>query len=120
MLDGHAASPHRRLYAVEGAQASAQLERLIRSTARGAATSTRLVHRPGALPSRSLGGLALIVISDKDRSRFLFYFVVAPLCCRAEATLEMYQHAGADPALIDLLQRGLGDRSDMEIRWERI
>jgi hypothetical protein len=34
-------------------------------------------------------------------------------------TLEMFQQAGADPTLIDLLQRGLGDRSDMEIRWER-
>jgi hypothetical protein len=35
------------------------------------------------------------------------------------ATLEMFQQAGADSALIDLLQHGLGDRSDMEIRWER-
>lgn len=35
------------------------------------------------------------------------------------ATLQMFQQAGADAALVDLLQRGLGDRSDMEIRWER-
>jgi len=35
------------------------------------------------------------------------------------ATLEMFQQAGADPAFIDLLQRSLDDRSDMEIRWER-
>lgn len=32
-------------------------------------------------------------------------------------TLEMFARAGADPALLDLLQRGLGGREAMEIRW---
>ena len=32
-------------------------------------------------------------------------------------TLEMFAQAGADPALLDLLQRGLGGREAMEIRW---
>jgi processive 1,2-diacylglycerol beta-glucosyltransferase len=35
------------------------------------------------------------------------------------ATVEMLATAGADPALLDVLQRSLGDREDMEIRWEQ-
>jgi hypothetical protein len=34
-------------------------------------------------------------------------------------TLEMFVEAGIDPALLALLQRGLGNREDMEIRWAR-
>jgi len=34
------------------------------------------------------------------------------------ATLEMLVEAGADPALVALLQQGLGEREEMEIRWE--
>ena len=34
-------------------------------------------------------------------------------------TLEMFAEAGIDPALLALLQRGLGNRADMEIRWTR-
>jgi hypothetical protein len=35
------------------------------------------------------------------------------------ATLEMLAEAGAEPALLALLQRGLGARDAMEIRWVR-
>jgi processive 1,2-diacylglycerol beta-glucosyltransferase len=35
------------------------------------------------------------------------------------ATLEMFAEAGIDPALLALLQQGLGNRADMEIRWAR-
>ena len=34
-------------------------------------------------------------------------------------TLEMFAEAGIDPASLALLQRGLGNRADMEIRWTR-
>ena len=34
-------------------------------------------------------------------------------------TLEMFVQAGADLGLVDLLGHALGDRSEMEIRWER-
>jgi hypothetical protein len=35
-----------------------------------------------------------------------------------KATIEMLVQAGADPELVALLQRGLGEREEMEIRWE--
>jgi hypothetical protein len=35
------------------------------------------------------------------------------------ATLEVFAAAGADPALLDLLRQGLGEKDDMEIRWAR-
>lgn len=35
------------------------------------------------------------------------------------ATLEMLAEAGAEPELLALLQRGLGARDEMEIRWVR-
>ena len=35
------------------------------------------------------------------------------------ATLDMFAEAGADQALIDLLRRALGTRSEMDVRWER-
>jgi len=35
-----------------------------------------------------------------------------------KATVEMLVQAGADPELVALLQRGLGEREEMEIRWE--
>lgn len=34
-------------------------------------------------------------------------------------TLDVFQESGADPALLALLRAALGDREDMEIRWER-
>lgn len=34
-------------------------------------------------------------------------------------TLDMFEQTGADPALIELLRRALGDRNAMEIRWEQ-
>jgi processive 1,2-diacylglycerol beta-glucosyltransferase len=34
-------------------------------------------------------------------------------------TLEVFQEQGADPALLDVLRKALGDREDMEIRWTR-
>lgn len=34
------------------------------------------------------------------------------------ATVEMFAQDGADPALLELLQQSLGDREEMEIRWE--
>ena len=35
-----------------------------------------------------------------------------------KATIEMLVQAGADPELVALLQQGLGEREEMEIRWE--
>lgn len=34
-------------------------------------------------------------------------------------TLEMFEGAGANPALLELLRNALGDREDMDIRWSR-
>jgi processive 1,2-diacylglycerol beta-glucosyltransferase len=34
-------------------------------------------------------------------------------------TLEMFEEDGADPALIDVLRRALGEREEMEIEWSR-
>jgi hypothetical protein len=34
-------------------------------------------------------------------------------------TLDVLEEEGADPALVALLRTALGDREDMEIRWER-
>jgi processive 1,2-diacylglycerol beta-glucosyltransferase len=34
-------------------------------------------------------------------------------------TIEMLENEGADPALLAILRKALGDREDMEIRWER-
>jgi hypothetical protein len=36
-----------------------------------------------------------------------------------EATLDMFQDAGADPALITMLRAALNGRIEMEIRWSR-
>jgi hypothetical protein len=33
------------------------------------------------------------------------------------ATLEMFEEAGIDPALLALLQQALGERDSMEIEW---
>ena len=35
------------------------------------------------------------------------------------AMLDALEEAGADDDLMDLLRGGLGDRDDLEIRWER-
>jgi hypothetical protein len=37
----------------------------------------------------------------------------------SEATLDMLQERGADPALIDMLRTALKGRNEMEIRWSR-
>ena len=34
------------------------------------------------------------------------------------ATVEVLDQEGGDPALVRLLREGLGEREDMEIRWE--
>lgn len=34
-------------------------------------------------------------------------------------TIDMFEQRGADPALVALLRRALGDRMEMDIRWER-
>jgi processive 1,2-diacylglycerol beta-glucosyltransferase len=34
-------------------------------------------------------------------------------------TLAMFEADNADPALLDLLRKALGEREDMEIRWSR-
>lgn len=34
-------------------------------------------------------------------------------------TLDLFEGAGADAALIALLRTALGDREEMDIRWER-
>lgn len=35
-----------------------------------------------------------------------------------QATLDLFASRGADPALLSLLQEALGEREDMDIRWE--
>jgi len=35
-------------------------------------------------------------------------------------TLDMFTDRGADPALVTLLSNALGQRDDMEVRWERV
>lgn len=35
------------------------------------------------------------------------------------ATLDLLDQAGADPHLLELLRRGLGDREEMDLRWSR-
>ena len=37
-----------------------------------------------------------------------------------EGMLDMLEEVGADPELMDLLRGGLGDRTDFQIRWERV
>ena len=36
-----------------------------------------------------------------------------------EPTLDAFEEAGADPALVTLLRKALGEREEMEIRWAR-
>ena len=36
-----------------------------------------------------------------------------------EPTLDAFEEAGADPALVALLRKALGEREEMEIRWAR-
>jgi len=36
-----------------------------------------------------------------------------------EPTLDAFEEAGADPALLTLLRKALGEREEMEIRWAR-
>ncbi len=36
-----------------------------------------------------------------------------------QATVDMFEQQGADPALISLLRTALGNKEDMDIRWER-
>jgi processive 1,2-diacylglycerol beta-glucosyltransferase len=35
------------------------------------------------------------------------------------ATIEMLEDAGAEPGLVDLLRKGLGEREGITIRWSR-
>jgi hypothetical protein len=35
-----------------------------------------------------------------------------------QATLDLFASRGADPTLLTLLQQALGEREDMDIRWE--
>ena len=34
-------------------------------------------------------------------------------------TIDLFESAGADAALVELLRRGLGDREEMDVRWSR-
>ena len=34
-------------------------------------------------------------------------------------TLDIFEDAGADPALVTMLRTALGGRSEMDVRWER-
>ena len=36
-----------------------------------------------------------------------------------QATLDMFEAADADPALVELLRRALGSREDMDVKWSR-
>ena len=46
--------------------------------------------------------------SDDDRD----YYINA-------ATLDVFEEAGADHSMLDLLRKALGNRSEMDLRWER-
>jgi processive 1,2-diacylglycerol beta-glucosyltransferase len=35
------------------------------------------------------------------------------------ASLDLLEEAGADPSLVRVLRTALGDRDEMELRWER-
>jgi processive 1,2-diacylglycerol beta-glucosyltransferase len=35
------------------------------------------------------------------------------------ATLDLFESAGADPSLMGVLRKALGDREEMDLRWER-
>ena len=37
-----------------------------------------------------------------------------------EATIDLFAARGAPPALLALLRQGLGQRDDMDIRWEAV
>lgn len=37
-----------------------------------------------------------------------------------QATLDLFAARGADPALIALLRQALGQREDMDVRWEPV
>jgi hypothetical protein len=45
--------------------------------------------------------------SDDDRDYYL-----------NATNLDLFQEAGADPILLDRLRRAMGDRGELEIRWE--
>ena len=34
-------------------------------------------------------------------------------------TVDVFESAGAEPALVELLRKALGDRTEMDVRWER-
>ena len=34
-------------------------------------------------------------------------------------TLDMFEEEGADPALIEVLRKALGEREEMEVEWRR-
>lgn len=53
----------------------------------------------------------LIEILEEDSSEDHDYYV-------NKETLDLLADEGADPSLIDLLRQALGDRADMDIRWE--
>ena len=36
-----------------------------------------------------------------------------------QATVDAFEEEGADPALVALLRKALGEREEMEIRWKR-
>ncbi len=36
-----------------------------------------------------------------------------------QATVDAFEQKGADPALVALLRKALGERDEMEIRWTR-
>ena len=64
----------------------------------------------GALTEEQLQFLAdqLEEESPEDQD----YYINAP-------TLDAFEEAGADPALLALLREALGEREEMEIRWTR-
>lgn len=37
-----------------------------------------------------------------------------------QVTVDWFEAQGADPALVSLLRKALGDNDDMDIRWERV
>ena len=64
----------------------------------------------GAITDEQLQFLVdqLVEESDQDTDYYL-----------DRRTLDMLEGKGADPELMGLLRRALGDRSEMEIRWTK-
>jgi len=67
---------------------------------------------------RELGGItedqlqALVDALEEESDEDTDYYV-------NRATVDLLRDANADPALVDVLERGLAGREDMDVQWRR-